>query len=418
MVDLKKLYADPSLLYTVLHARGIQNGEDIVREFKQLHNEYNQTKKKWEDKQHQIKKILRKVADVFIKGGGGLSDTQIKLNLKKLKIEGIVLKKKKDLLKQKYKTFCFTIPNILDDLILEEKLKEDKIIGGWKEKDNPPIKGRPHWELSLFKEGVDFSAGSKITGRGFAMYKGKVAKLIKALSRFFLDQAEQAGYEELIPPLLVSSQSALHTGQLPDKEGMMFVTQKDNFFLIPTAEVPITNFLADKILLQKDFPKKYVAYTACFRREAGSWGKDVRGLNRLRQFDKVEIVEFHADELIYPHLERMTFYVENLIKQLSLIYRVVRLCSKNIGFATSITHDIEVWSPGQGKWLEVSSVSSFKDFQTRRMKLRYKKNKGKAFPYSFNGSALAFPRIIAALLEQYSQKDEMIIPKVLKKYLN
>ena len=277
---------------------------------------------------------------------------------------------------------------------------------------------KPHWELIKDYDIIDFELGTKITGAGFPVYKGKGAKLQRALISFFLDEAEKSGYLEIQPPLVVNEDSGFGTGQLPDKEGQMYHVTTDNFYLIPTAEVPITNLYRDMILQEKDFPIKNVAYSACFRREAGSWGADVRGLNRLHQFDKVEIVQICCPEDSYKILEEMKNHVENLLQKLNLPYRILRLCGGDMSFTSALTFDFEVFSSAQERWLEVSSVSNFEDFQANRLKLRYKTNidKKTRLVHTLNGSALALPRIMAAILENNQTKAGIIVPEILRTY--
>ena len=273
----------------------------------------------------------------------------------------------------------------------------------------------PHWELAKKFNLIDFELGVKLTGSGFPVYKDKGARLQRALINFFLDRAITAGYRELIPPLMVNEDSAFGTGQLPDKEGQMYHTGMDNFYLIPTSEVPVTNIYRDEILELADFPVKMTAYTPCFRREAGSYGKDVRGLNRLHQFDKVEIVRIEHPERSYQALDEMVAYVESLVQQLELPYRIVKLCGGDMSFASALTYDFEVYSAAQKMWLEVSSVSNFESFQSNRLKLRYrdKQNKKPQLAHTLNGSALALPRIVAALLENGQTNNGILLPNVL-----
>lgn len=275
----------------------------------------------------------------------------------------------------------------------------------------------PHWELASKYNLIDFELGNKLTGAGFPVYRGKGAKLQRALISFFLDEAITAGFEEVIPPLLVNEDSGFGTGQLPDKEGQMYFVTEDKFYLIPTAEVPVTNIFRDVILKEDDLPKKLVAYTPCFRREAGSYGKDVRGLNRIHQFDKVEIVQVQHPDTSYDILEEMVKHVESLLKNLELPYRILKLCGGDMSFNSALTYDMEVYSAGQQKWLEVSSVSNFESFQANRMKLRYKDRNGKInLAHTLNGSALALPRIVASLLENNQTEDGIMIPEVLRRY--
>lgn len=280
-----------------------------------------------------------------------------------------------------------------------------------------PNSAQPHWELAQ-KYGVfDLELGVKITGAGFPIFRGKGAKLVRALIQFFLDEAHAAGYEEIIPPLVVNEASARGTGQIPDKEGQMYYVEKDDLYLIPTAEVPVTNILRDVILTEKDFPVKYCGYTQCFRREAGSYGAHVRGLNRVHQFDKVEIVQFVHPEKSYETLLGMVEHIKNLMSKLELPYRILRLCGGDMGSASAMTFDFEAWSAAQKRWLEVSSVSNFENFQANRMKCRFKDANGKTqLVHTLNGSALALPRIIASILENHQTTEGVRIPKALVPY--
>ncbi len=275
----------------------------------------------------------------------------------------------------------------------------------------------PHWDLITKYDLVDFQTGVKITGSGFPLYKGRGAKLQRALIQYFLDYNTAAGYIEYLPPLMVNEASAYGTGQLPDKEGQMYYMPADNFYLIPTAEVPITNIYRDEIIAQTDLPIKMTAYTPCFRREAGSFGKDVRGLNRVHQFDKVEIVYLTEAEYSYVVLDEMVEHVEKLIQSLGLPYRILRLCGGDMSFASALTYDFEVYSTAQQRWLEVSSVSNFEAFQTNRLKIRSKDKQGKPeLLHSLNGSSLALPRILASILENNQVEDGIEIPLVLRHY--
>ncbi|MBC7448694.1 MAG: serine--tRNA ligase [Hymenobacteraceae bacterium] len=281
-----------------------------------------------------------------------------------------------------------------------------------------PPNAQPHWDIIKRLDIIDFDLGNKITGAGFPVYKNQGARLQRALINFFLDEARAAGYDEIQPPILVNEASGYGTGQLPDKEGQMYHDAQDNLYLIPTAEVPITNLYRDEIIDVARLPIRNAGYTPCFRREAGSWGADVRGLNRLHQFDKVEIVQISAPETSYAILETMLAHVEGLLRKLELPYRVLRLCSGDMSFASALTYDLEVWSAAQARWLEVSSCSNFETFQANRLKLRYKNEAGKTHPlHTLNGSALALPRIVAALLENNQQADGNIrLPAVLHPY--
>ena len=280
------------------------------------------------------------------------------------------------------------------------------------------IDHQPHWELIKDYGLVDFNIGNKITGAGFPFYKVQGARLVRGLVNYFLDKGIAADYQEVQPPILVNEVSGLATGQLPDKEGQMYHLSDTNLYLIPTAEVPLTNIYRDALLEEADFPIKMIGYTPCFRREAGSWGADVRGLNRLHQFDKVEVVQIAKPENSYAVLEEMKLHVEDLIASLELPYRMLRLCGKDLGFTAAITYDFEVYSGGQKKWLEVSSVSNFENYQANRLKLRYKTNGGKKqLAHTLNGSALAVPRILASILENNQTSKGIEMPAVLQPYL-
>lgn len=275
----------------------------------------------------------------------------------------------------------------------------------------------PHWELTTHYNLIDFELGNKITGSGFPVYIGKGAKLQRSLISYFLDYNTAAGYGEVYPPFMVNEASAYGTGQLPDKEGQMYHATEDNFYLIPTAEVPVTNLYRDTITAEQDLPIKMTAYTPCFRREAGSYGKDVRGLNRLHQFDKVELVQFTHPDKSYEALEGMVEHVEKLLQSLGFEYRILRLCGGDMSFTSALTYDFEVYSAAQERWLEVSSVSNFESFQTNRCKIRYKNAEGKTqLAHSLNGSSLALPRIMACLLENFQTPEGIVVPEVLRPY--
>ena len=310
------------------------------------------------------------------------------------------------------------LPNLPSEKVPAGKTLADNIVlreGGSIPK--LPAGSVPHWDLIKKYDIVDFETGAKITGSGFPLYKGKGAKLQRALVQYFLDYNTAAGYTEYLPPLMVNEASAYGTGQLPDKEGQMYYMQADNFYLIPTSEVPLTNIYRDEILKETDLPIKMTAFTPCFRREAGSFGKDVRGLNRVHQFDKVEIVEIVHPDKSYDTLEAMTVHVEKLLTSLELPYRILKLCGGDMSFTSALTYDFEVFSAAQEKWLEVSSVSNFENFQTNRMKIRFKDSTGKMqLAHSLNGSSLALPRIVACLLENNQTENGISLPEVLYSY--
>jgi len=311
------------------------------------------------------------------------------------------------------------IPNVPHSSVPPGKGENDNLEirrGGFMPAPDPARK--PHWELAVEYKIIDFELGVKLTGAGFPVYRNQGAKLQRALINFFLDEGTRKGYSEVLPPIVVNEDSGFGTGQLPDKEGQMYHIQEDNFYLIPTAEVPVTNIYRDVILQADDFPIRNIAYTPCFRREAGSWGSHVRGLNRLHQFDKVEIVQIRHPEDSYQALEEMLVYVESLVQKLGLPYRILQLCGGDLSFTSAMTYDFEVWSAGQQRWLEVSSVSNFESFQANRLKLRFKEKAGKQtqLAHTLNGSALALPRIMAALLENNQTDDGIFIPEALQSY--
>ena len=310
------------------------------------------------------------------------------------------------------------LPNLPADIVPEGRTPaENTVVREGGEKPVLPAGAVPHWDLIKQMDIIDFETGAKLTGSGFPLYKGKGAKLQRALIQYFLDYNTAAGYTEYLPPLMVNEASAYGTGQLPDKEGQMYYMPADNFYMIPTAEVPVTNIYRDSIVKESDLPIRMTAYTPCFRREAGSFGKDVRGLNRVHQFDKVEVVQLVDPATSYEVLDGMVAHVEQLLKSLGLPYRILRLCGGDMSFASALTYDFEVWSAAQEKWLEVSSVSNFESFQSNRMKIRYKDGTGKTqLVHSLNGSSLALPRIMAALLENNQSEAGIRLPEVLHSY--
>ena len=311
-----------------------------------------------------------------------------------------------------------TLPNVPAEIVPEGKTAADNVVVRQVENyTSLPEDPLPHWELAKKYDIIDFDLGVKVTGAGFPVYKGKGARLQRALINFFLDCNTKAGYLEVEPPVLVNEASGFGTGQLPDKEGQMYHATADNFYLIPTAEVPVTNIFRDVILDQKDFPVRMTAYTPCFRREAGSYGKDVRGLNRLHQFDKVEIVQLTLPDRSYEALDGMVAHVESIVKALELPYRILRLCGGDMSFTSALTYDFEVFSEAQKRWLEVSSVSNFESFQANRLKLRYRDSDKKThLAHTLNGSSLALPRIVAALLENNQTPEGIRIPAALVPY--
>lgn len=317
------------------------------------------------------------------------------------------------------KNALVVLPNIPSTMVPPGKTPEENEVVFLNEKNMPKLgdDALPHWELTTKYDIIDFELGNKIAGAGFPVYKGQGAKLQRALINFFLDQATKAGYYEVQPPILINEESGFGTGQLPDKEGQMYHVTADNLYLIPTAEVPVTNIFRDTIVKAEEMPIKYTAYTPCFRREAGSYGAHVRGLNRLHQFDKVEIVQIAHPNDSYAILEDMRNYVCSLLDLLELPYRTLKLCGGDMSFASALTYDMEVWSGAQKRWLEVSSVSNFESFQANRLKLRYREGNDKpVLAHTLNGSALALPRIVASLLENNQTKDGIRIPAALVPY--
>ena len=350
----------------------------------------------------------------------GLKDEaeEVKAELAGIKAKSNDLLARMDLATKELEDNMVLLPNMPCDLVPEGKNSDDNLVvkmGGPEVK--LPEGALPHWELAKKYDIIDFDLGVKITGAGFPVYKGKGAKLQRALINFFLDFNTAAGYKEVEPPVMVNKESGFGTGQLPDKEGQMYHANLDDFYMVPTAEVPVTNIFRDVILQQNEIPQRLTAYTPCFRREAGSYGKDVRGLNRLHQFDKVEIVRVEKPEDSYAALDDMVAHVEALVNKLGLKYRILRLCGGDLSFTSAITYDFELWSAAQGRWLEISSVSNFETYQANRLHLRYRDEEGKIqLAHTLNGSSLALPRVVAALLEDNQTPDGIIIPEVLRPY--
>ncbi|MXO34215.1 serine--tRNA ligase [Apibacter sp. B3889] len=318
---------------------------------------------------------------------------------------------------EKLKLTLYEVPNIPNDLVPVGTNEEDNLeVFKHTAHENIISNALPHWELTKKYDLIDFELGVKITGAGFPVYKGKGARLQRSLIQYFLDKNAEAGYMEIVPPFVVNEASGYGTGQLPDKEGQMYYINEDKLYLIPTSEVPVTNMYRDVLLNENQLPIKLTAYSPCFRREAGSYGKDVRGLNRLHQFEKVEIVRIERSENSYEALDEMVEHVKSLLESLQLTYRILRLCGGDLGFTSAITYDFEVWSAAQERWLEVSSVSNFETFQANRLKLRYKSEGKNQLCHTLNGSSLALPRVLAALLENHQSEEGIKIPKVLVPY--
>lgn len=364
-------------------------------------------------------------ANAIAKQIGELMKSGQKEEAEKQKVKTTELKQKEKQLDEELKNIeaeiqklLVLVPNTPHLSVPPGKTPEDNaVVFEYGAKPNLPANALPHWELADKYNLIDFELGVKLTGAGFPVYKGKGARLQRALINYFLDKATSIGYMEVQPPIMVNEDSGYGTGQLPDKEGQMYHVQIDNLYLIPTAEVPITNIYRDVILKESELPIKNCGYTPCFRREAGSYGKDVRGLNRLHQFDKVEIVQISHPDKSYETLEDMRNYVAGILQELELPFRTLKLCGGDMSFASALTYDMEVWSAAQQRWLEVSSVSNFETFQTNRLKCRFKDASGKTqLAHSLNGSALALPRIVAALLENNQTTEGIKLPKVLVPY--
>lgn len=362
----------------------------------------------------------QKAAEIGALMKNGLKEEaeKVKGSVAEIKARSTELLRQKDEAEAQMQESLVLLPNMPCDLVAPGKGAEDNEVvkmGG--PEVELPEGALPHWDLAKKYDIIDFDLGVKITGAGFPVYKDKGAKLQRALINFFLDNNTAAGYKEVEPPVVVNRDSGFGTGQLPDKEGQMYHADLDDLYLVPTAEVPLTNIYRDVILAENEVPQKITAYTPCFRREAGSYGKDVRGLNRLHQFDKVEIVRIEKPENSYAALEEMVAHVESLVKKLGLKYRILRLCGGDLSFTSAITYDFELWSAAQGRWLEISSVSNFETFQSNRLHLRYRDAEGKTqLAHTLNGSSLALPRVVAALLEDNQTPEGIIIPEILRPY--
>jgi len=401
-----------------LQKRNFHNAQDILIQVLDLDNKRKETQSQRDSLQAESNNYSKEIG-ILMREGKKEEAEKIKTYTSEIKEK---VKSLEDIFSQteeELKQLLYTIPNIPHYSVPKGKSAEDnEIVLTHGEIPSLPENKQPHWELIKKYDIIDFELGTKIAGAGFPVYKGKGARLQRALINFFLDEALKAGYLEIQPPILVNEDSGYGTGQLPDKEGQMYEATVDKLFLIPTAEVPITNIYRDVILNESDFPIKNVGYTPCFRREAGSWGAHVRGLNRLHQFDKVEIVHLSHPDHSYQALEEMSLYVQRLLQKLELPYRVLRLCGGDMGFTSSLTYDMEVFSAAQERWLEVSSVSNFESFQANRLKLRFKsEDKKTQLAHTLNGSALALPRIVASILENNQTESGIKMPKVLVPYL-
>ncbi len=401
-----------------LQKRNFPNAQAVLAQALEI-DELRKSTQSQRDQIQADSNAISKQIGVLMKEGKAAEATEIRERTVQIKIQIKDLEDQNSKAEDELKALLYTIPNVPHYSVPSGKSADDNeiVLENGVIPELFPGK-QPHWELIKKYDIIDFDLGIKITGAGFPVYKGKGARLQRALINFFLDEALAAGYTEIQPPILVNEDSGFGTGQLPDKEGQMYFATADQLYLIPTAEVPITNLYRDVILTEEDLPIKNVGYTPCFRREAGSWGAHVRGLNRLHQFDKVEIVQITHPDNSYETLESMSAYVQGLLQKLELPYRVLRLCGGDMGFTSALTYDMEVYSAAQERWLEVSSVSNFETYQANRLKLRFKgEDKKTQLAHSLNGSALALPRIVAAILENNQTPNGINLPKVLHKYL-
>jgi seryl-tRNA synthetase len=416
MLQINYIKENTAATIAGLNKKHFKNAETEVEKALQIDENRKQT-------QVELDNTLAR-ANALAKEIGGLMQSGKKVEAEAIKSETASLKIKSKELEESLKTLesalydvLVTFPNLPHSSVPNGKTADDnEVVLENGQIPNLPEGSVPHWDLIKKYDIIDFDLGNKITGAGFPVYKGKGARIQRALINFFLDEAIAAGYMEIQPPIMVNEASAFGTGQLPDKDGQMYHDAADNLYLIPTAEVPITNIYRDVILTENDLPIKNAGYTPCFRREAGSWGAHVRGLNRLHQFDKVEIVRIEKPENSYAALEEMSLHVQSILQKLELPYRVLRLCAGDMSFTSALTYDMEVYSAAQGRWLEVSSVSNFESYQANRLKLRMKSEGKNTLLHTLNGSALALPRILASILENNQSADGINIPKVLVPY--
>jgi len=416
MLQVQKIRENKEEMINLLMKRGI-DAEPIFNKLIELDQKRKDTQSLLDEQLAQSNAFAKEIGGLFKSGKTAEANekkaatAELKQHAKKLSIE-------QEDIRFKLHELLTQIPNIPHHSVPEGKTEDDnEFVRNGGRMPELAEDAKPHWELASDHNLIDFELGVKVTGAGFPFYMGQGARLQRALINMFLDKNAEAGYKEVLPPLVVNKESGFGTGQLPDKERQMYHVTGDDLYLIPTAEVPVTNIFRDEILDQSEFPVKCTAYTPCFRREAGSYGKDVRGLNRLHQFDKVEIVQIQDPAKSYETLEEMVTHVEGILNDLELPYRIVRLCGGDLGFTSALTYDFEVWSAAQERWLEVSSVSNFESFQANRLKLRYRSGEKKPqLCHTLNGSALALPRILAALLENNQTPDGITIPKALQSY--
>ena len=416
MLTLQLINQDPEDVIRRLAVKCFDAREPIMR-IVELDKQRRALQKQRDDNASVLNKMAAQIGALMKQGNRDEAEA-VKAQVANLKTTNKEIDDNLTAAEQEITEILLNIPNVPYSGVPEGRTAEDNVVE--KTGGKMPELGEnalPHWELAKKYNLIDFDLGVKITGAGFPVYIGKGARLQRALIQFFLDEAGKAGYTEIEPPLVVNEASGLGTGQLPDKEGQMYHCQVDNFYLIPTAEVPVTNLYRDVIIPQEELPKKNCAYSACFRREAGSYGKDVRGLNRLHQFDKVEIVRIEKPENSYAALEEMKDHVQGLLEKLELPWHILRLCGGDMSFTSAITFDFEVWSGAQQRWLEVSSVSNFETYQANRLKCRYRGDDKKThLCHTLNGSALALPRIVAALLENNQTPEGIRIPAALQRY--
>ena len=417
MLTLKQLRDDKELAISRLAVKGVDARATIDRII-ELDDARKEQQQKLDKNLSEQNAAAKQIGALFAQGKRDEAE-EIKARTIALKEESKELDAQLKKTTEDLNAVIVTLPNFPSPIVPEGRTAEDNVVvrqGG----EVPTLAegALPHWELASKYDIIDFELGVKLTGAGFPVYKGKGAALQRALITYFLDQNTQAGYLEVLPPIMVNEASGFGTGQLPDKEGQMYHATADNFYMVPTAEVPVTNIYRDSIVDERDLPIQLTAYTPCFRREAGSYGKDVRGLNRLHQFDKVEIVRINHPDSSYEALDEMVAHVEKLVSALGLPYRILRLCGGDMSFTSALTYDFEVYSAAQGRWLEVSSVSNFESFQANRLHLRYRtENKKTALCHTLNGSSLALPRIVAALLENNQTPEGIVVPEVLRPYL-
>ncbi|MBE9487756.1 MAG: serine--tRNA ligase [Bacteroidetes bacterium] len=416
MLTLKAIKEQPDFIIERLLVKGY-NAKENIAEIIELDGNKRKVQTELDQINNQLNMIAKEVGMLFKKGEVETANIK-KQETVELKAKSKKLEEKMGELEKAITSILLKMPNTPHISVPVGKSESDNKVEKLVDtKVDLPENFLPHWELAKKYDIIDFELGNKLAGAGFPVYKGLGARIQRALISFFLDMNTSAGYNEIMPPIVANEASGYGTGQLPDKEGQMYYIGEDNLYMIPTAEVPVTNVYRDSIVDEKDLPIKMTAYTPCFRREAGSYGKDVRGLNRLHQFDKVEIVQIVKPENSYDTLKDMVAHVESLIKKLELPYRLLRLCGGDISFTSALTFDFEVYSAGQDRWLEVSSVSNFESFQANRLKLRYRSGKNKELAHTLNGSSLALPRILAAILENNQTPEGIRIPKVLVPYM-